>query len=263
MKQQNNPNTQQNKSGIHAINFISSTMSDIQNLKQQKDLLKTAFRENQEIGENIDLSLSIHEKRAKKIEEKKAELLSKQKQLIALQKVCIDLIQNPIPEKSPAISNYLIVVSVLTKIQDLIVNLTASAVDNHSIAINIVDIFPIIESFNHIFDTLESNNIIHETPNEKEKRTLLVSQLQDQILPKLQGILGSLEEEDFLEEENDNEDDVKQSPKVVEVEPAQEDLNEIQTNNQEPKQDNDQIDSNTADADQNVEAVPTETESKQ
>ena len=231
-----------------ALNLIYDTTSKAQALQKQHQTMITQCQDNQNTADILHSTISIINEKAKLIEEKKAELRSKQKQLISLQALCIDLIQNPLPSKSNNVSNYLIIVSVLTKIQEIITKLTASAVDNHSIAINITDIFPVIEAFTNLFNTLESNQIIHETSEEKEKRKHLISQLHDFILPRLQTILGSLEEEEiFEEEENENEKkdetDISQQPKIIIEQPTQdnsEDTNKQETQQNELDQTNDQ-----------------------
>ena len=211
--QQQGQTSPQGDASLRALQFAIQTTLNAKKLKQENDQLRQKLKENEDLLSDFEQA----EPRAKalqaELKEKERKLEQKRKELIQIQEAIISTLksQAQAPQENPMESLRPIPI-VMNNIQDLIMKLTENAVDQRTTAIPVLDLFGVSDKLNRLYDALAEQEIISETPEEKEARNQEFVESQQEILTQLKAMLSAIEEDE--EEVNEEEE---QKPKVEEV----------------------------------------------
>ena len=204
------------------LQFTIDTTLNSKKIEEENNTLREQLKKNEQLLNGFDeatprarsLQAQLKEKE-EKLENKKLELIELQESIIAtLRTQSTPKEQNPKEELAP-------IPIVLNRIQQMVMNLTETAVDQNTTSIPILSLFKASDLLNHLFDALVDQKIIEENEQEREARIKQFVLAQQQILEQLKKMLQQAEEEEMLEEEEEIEEELKEtekSPKVEEIE---------------------------------------------
>ena len=215
---------------LRALQFAIQTTLNARKLKDENEQLKLKLKENEQLLSDFDDAAPRAKSLKAQLKEKEQKLEQKRKELIQIQEAIISTLraQAQAPQENPAETLRPIPI-VMNNIQELIMSLTENAVDNRTTAIPVLDLFGVSDKLNRLYDTLAAEDIISETPEEKDKRNQEFVANQQEILNQLKSLLSAAEEEDELVEEEEEERHEEEKPKVVEVSNEEENKKEEET----------------------------------
>ena len=204
---------------LRALQFAIQTTLNARKLKDENEQLKLVLKENEQLLSDFEDAAPRAKSLKAQLKEKEQKLEQKRKELIQIQEAIISTlrVQAQAPQENPAETLRPIPI-VMNNIQELIMSLTENAVDNRTTAIPVLDLFGVSDKLNRLYDTLAAEEIITETPEERDKRNQEFVANQQEILNQLKSLLSAAEEEDEAEDEEEEEkQDEEEKPKVVEV----------------------------------------------
>lgn len=203
---------------IQVSHIVFETALKNQKLHIEKKKMNEELAKNSDLVKEFEMTSPYFDPMTKLIQQKKDELQDKYCQLISLQNLLTHQLENPPKMAKHDNSNKIILVSVLNKIQEIIINVCSSTIDQQSIDIPITDVFNVVILFTKLYDHLVKQNLIKETTEEKEKRETTLTQKQLQILDKLRANLTSTEEEEIVEKDQDisNDQNAEESQHIEE-----------------------------------------------
>jgi hypothetical protein len=186
-----------------ALRLAVDTTAQTIAVEQENQEIRAQLQKNLELIESFDAVLPRSQALQQQLREKKAELESKQSELIGLQSAIISFLKNP--PQSQQSESLAVVPIVLNKVQKDITALTDAAVAGKTIAVPILSLYKVSEGLNRLYETLVEQGIIPETPEEKQQRIQGFISAQREVLGRLKAIAQAAQ---------------AQEPKVVEVAPA-------------------------------------------
>ena len=222
---QGQPQTSQaGDASLRALQFALQTTINAKKLKAENEQLKLKLKENEQLLSDFDDAAPRAKSLKAQLKEKEQKLEQKRKELIQIQEAIISTLkaQAQTSQEDP-IDSLRPIPIVMNNIQDLIMSLTETAVDNQRTAIPVLDLFSVSDKLNRLYDALADQQIISETPEEREQRNQEFVANQQEILNQLKDMLAAAEEEDDDEPE---EEEKEEKPKVVEVQTEEEEKKE-------------------------------------
>ena len=216
---------------LRALQFAVQTTLNAKKLQQENDALKQKLKENEQLLADFEDAAPRAKSLKSQLKAKEEKLEQKRKELIQVQEAIISTLKAQAqPSNEDPMDSLRPIPIVMNNIQTLIMGLTEKAVDNRTTAIPVLDLFGVSDKLNRLYDALVEQEIITETPEEKDARNQEYVANQQQILTKLKEMLASAEEEEELVEEEaaeaveEEEEKKEEKPKVevVEEKPAEE-----------------------------------------
>jgi hypothetical protein len=156
-------------------------------LEQENKDLRAQLKKNLSRVESFDVIAPRTQQLQQQLREKKAELESKQSELITLQSAIISNIKNP-PPPSRSDESLTAIPIVMNRVQKNITALTDTAVAEKTISVPIISLFKVSEDLNRLFDALVEKGVIPETLQEKKQREQEYLAAQRQLLAGLKAI---------------------------------------------------------------------------
>ena len=225
--------------GVAAIQLTLQTKAKTAQIKESTASLKTQLVQNQQLLGELDLAIPHSQTLMKELDDKKAELENKRKQLSNLQAALIQQLQNPLPEKKDEIPKSIAVLPiVLGSVLKFFTDLTEAAVNQQDITIPVYSLLKVGESFNRLYSTLIDKGVLHETEEEAKERKSTFLHNQATVLNGLKDIVAAQNVAEEEEEKADNEDD-------KEVEKTDKKEDEKNENKEEEKKDDTTTESKT------------------
>jgi hypothetical protein len=148
-----------------ALRLAIETTAQTLAVEQENQELRGQLQKNLELIESFDAVLPRSQALQQRLREKKAELESKQSELVGLQSAIISVLKNP--PQSRQSESLAVVPIVLNKVQKDITALTDAAVAGKTISVPILSLFKVSEGLNKLYGTLVEEGVIPETPEEK------------------------------------------------------------------------------------------------
>lgn len=208
-----------NDLGPHAIQLAIEQNSKADQVETENQALHEQLYEHIDLIRQFEVGAPRAQKLLKTLNDKKAELEVKRKELMQVQAAILNQLQDPIQEEE---QSFEAVPTIINRIQSLIMNLTDSCVDENSTSVPIVQIFKSADILNKLYDTVVSSEIIKETPEERQARMTKFITTQRTILSKLQELISQStvaaeEEEESNESMKEESVSAPAQPKVVEI----------------------------------------------
>jgi hypothetical protein len=170
-----------------ALHIAIETTSQSLIVEKENEELRAQLQKNLALIEQFETVATRTQQLQDQLRQKKAELESKQNELVGVQSALISILKNP-PSRSSQSDSLAVIPVVLGKVQKDITGLTDAAIAANTIAIPVLSLFKVSEGFNQLFDTLVTENIISETPEEKQERLQRHFTSQKEILAKLKAL---------------------------------------------------------------------------
>lgn len=203
---------------IRALQFAIQTTLNAKKLEQENETLKQKLAENEKLLSEFD-DARIRAKSLKtQLKEKEQKLEKKREELIQIQNAIIDTLQSPAVQQPDPTEALAPIPIVMNRIQELIMSLTEQAADEKTTQIPVTSIFKTSEKLNQLYDALVEQDIIHETPEERDERIRKYTSAQQEIITHLQEIVTAAHEE-YDEEEQQPEEEEAAAPEEKEAEP--------------------------------------------
>jgi hypothetical protein len=176
-----------------ALHLAVETTSQSLSVEKENEELRSQLRKNSALIEQFETVSTRTQQLQDQLRQKKAELESKQNELIGVQSAIISILKNP-QSHSPQSDSLAIVPAVLSKVQSDITELTDAAVAANTIAVPVLSLFKVSERLHQLYNLLVDKDVISETPEEKQERLQRYLVGQTEILSKLKAIAQKVAE---------------------------------------------------------------------
>ena len=223
---------QQGDASLRALQFAIQTTLNSKKLQQENEQLKLKLKENEQLLSDFDDAAPRAKSLKAQLKEKEQKLEQKRKELIQIQEAIISTLKSQAqPRQENPVDSLRPIPLVMNNIQELIMNLTENAVDQRTTAIPVLELFGVSDKLNRLYDALVDQEIISETPEERDQRNQEYVMNQQQILDQLKDMLSAVEEEDANQDEEEDQEPEQEQPqeekqKVVEVTNEEEEAKE-------------------------------------
>ena len=208
--------------GVAAIQLTLQTKAKTAQIKESTASLKTQLVQNQQLLGELDIAIPHSQLLIKELDDKKAELENKRKQLADLQAALIQQIQNPLPEKKEEIPKSIAVLPiVLGSVLKFFTDLTEAAVNQQDITIPVYSLLKVGDSFNRLYTTLTDKGVLHETEDEAKERKSTFLHNQATILNGLKNIIAAKDAEEEEEKADATEEKAATTEEKVDAKEGQ------------------------------------------
>jgi hypothetical protein len=164
---------------------IEATAQAVQ-AEEENTSLREELKGNLKVISSFEAALPRAHFLQLQLREKRAELEQKQKDLIELHSQLIATLKNPPAQSATqSVDSLEAIPVVMNAVQGHIMALTESAIDRNVVSIPVLAVAQVSHTFNKLFDSLVSQNIIEEGENERKERIGQFIGAQREILAKL------------------------------------------------------------------------------
>jgi len=206
---------------IRALQFAIETTKNCKTVEDENKALREQLKKNLQLLNDYEEAAPRAKILREQLKVKEQKLENKRKELIELQDAIISTLKSQKqPKESNSQESLAPIPIVMNRIQQLVMNLSETAVDQKTTAVPILSLFKASDALNQLFDALVEQKIIEEGPQEREARIKQFVSAQQQVLEQLKKMIQKAEEapeeEEFVAEEEE-EGEPAASPKIEEV----------------------------------------------
>lgn len=177
------------------IQFSIEKANETKRLEEENQKIEASIEETNEILSQLDDSKETGKQLKAELAKSEEDVKRKQKELIELQNSLVALLKNQQPKDTKHSSLEPIPI-VINRIQDFIMKLTETAIDEKTIAVPILSIFKVNDGINSLYDLCVQKDMINETPEERTQRMTQYAQRQQAVIEKLKEKMSYSENED-------------------------------------------------------------------
>lgn len=155
---------------IKSASLAIEQTREAQNIEKTIQLIEKSLKENSSIIDEFETNTPTVKSVISENKQKDEIIKKKREELLQLQNALIKIKTLRKKDDKDTLESWEPVPIVVNRIQDLVMKLSETAINDKTVAIPILSIFKVNDALNTLFDISSSEGFINETEEEKQKR---------------------------------------------------------------------------------------------